>query len=501
MPTSINSGIIGHLPALHALLPLLAAPVAALLPNVGARLMQLLVMFALVVLSLYGLSHFWSGGDRIVYFFGGWPAPMGIELRLNAAIAALLCVMSLTGVASTLNEFSESTNECATPQYHCLFLLCYAGLAGMALTYDMFNMYVFLEIGSLATYALIGLGRDRRALTSGFEYLILGSVGAGFILLGIGVVYFTTGTLNMEHAASLLPRGAGTVLTGTALAFFAIGFAMKLAVAPMHIWLVNAYENAPGNASAFLSSAATKAALFGLIKIIYVVFGGELTMRTYRLSEFLFVAGAFNVVLGAYMAAMQHRLKRILAYSSVSHIGYMLLALSFSDAQGAAVVMTFVIHHGVVKSSLFLVADYFERRFGGRLSDIKNAAASAPAAVATFALLALSLAGLPGTSGFSAKWAALSHAAERGEWGVVVTIVVGSLLAFVYLGRILEACWCERSRLPGRAYAGAAVSSVPLWIGGAGLALSVFLGCRYDVFLRIGTMAAESWQLVLYQNS
>ena len=491
---SINSGLVGHLPALPLLLPLIAAPVAALLNISGARILFAVIMATLSAVAIYSLVHFWRGGPEIVYFFGDWPAPLGIELRLNAAIAVILALMALTGLASALNEFGERGEENSSPQYYCLFLLCYAGLSGMALTYDIFNLYVFLEITSLATYALIGLGRDRRALTAAFEYLILGSIGAGFILLGIGLVYMLTGTLNMHDAAALLPRSEKPMLTGTALAFFVVGLAMKLAVAPMHLWLVNSYTNAPGNVATFLSATATKVALLVLFKIVYVVFGGGLAMEAFHLSGFLFWTGALGILFGAYMAAMQHHVKRVLAYSSVSHIGYIFLAASYSEATGLIIATIFIIHHGILKASLFLTADYLERRFGPRLSDLKSAVDASPFAASVLSLCALGLAGLPGMTGFSAKWALLSYVVSQGDWPAVIVIAAGSLLAFVYMGRILEACWFDKSRMPKR-YSSYEdfTPKAALWLALAGFALSVFLGCRYDVLRRLAQMTADSF--------
>jgi Formate hydrogenlyase subunit 3/Multisubunit Na+/H+ antiporter, MnhD subunit len=259
------------------LIPLIAAPVVALLPG---RIAPWLAASASAWLAFVIAIATWihvSQTGVLRYAFGNWPPPIGIEYRVDAAnafVALLITVMAaivlLWGRVTVDREVPERQGA-----FYALFLLALAGLMGITLTGDIFNVFVFLEISSLATYALIAHGGDRRALLAAFRYLIMGTVGATFLLIGIGFLYILTGTLNMVDLAERLPAIGESRALQVGLAFIVVGLALKLALFPLHLWLPNAYTYAPSVVSAFIAATATKVALYVMLRFIFTVFAPE----------------------------------------------------------------------------------------------------------------------------------------------------------------------------------------------------------------------------------
>jgi multicomponent Na+:H+ antiporter subunit D len=250
-----------HLPALQVVIPLLTAPVCLLFNN--ARLAWILSLIAngmaLLIAALL-LQQVLATGV-LSYEMGGWAAPWGIEYRIDIVNAFVLLIVAAIGAVVLLFAPRSVTNEIPeekTALFYTAYLLCLAGLLGIAATGDAFNLFVFLEISSLSSYILISLGRDRRALTAAFQYLIMGTIGATFILIGVGLLYMMTGTLNMADLAQRLTLVADTRTVAAALAFLTVGISLKLALFPLHLWLPNAYAYAPSVVTAFIAATPRK---------------------------------------------------------------------------------------------------------------------------------------------------------------------------------------------------------------------------------------------------
>jgi multicomponent Na+:H+ antiporter subunit D len=248
-----------HLPALQVVIPLLAAPLCVLLRHPRAAwavfaataLTTLLIAAQLVALTL--------DGTVLRYALGGWPAPFGIEYVVDAANALLLLLVSLLAVAVAIYAPRAVDAEVERPRiylYYCCLCLYLAGLLGIGITGDAFNVFVFLEISSLSGYALIAMGRRRRALLAAFRYLIMGTVGGTFVLIGIGLLYGLTGSLNMTDLAERVPPLYGNRALTAALGFIAVGLAIKAAVFPLHAWQPDAYSEMPSCAIPSASSAS-----------------------------------------------------------------------------------------------------------------------------------------------------------------------------------------------------------------------------------------------------
>lgn len=274
----ISAGVAAHLPALQVIVPLLAAPTCVLLDD-GRRAWALATMVSVLALvfSIGLLSQVLDGGV-VTYAIGGWAAPWGIEYRIdevNALVALLVSASSTVVLVYARQSVEREVGEDRGALFYTAWLLCLTGLLGIAVTGDAFNVFVFLEISSLSTYALVAFGRERTALIAAFRYLIMGTVGATFILIGVGLLYALTGTLNMSDLADRLPAAQETRTVRAAFGFLTVGIALKMAMFPLHGWLPGAYASAPTAVAAFLASTATKVAVYLWLRFVFTVFGVE----------------------------------------------------------------------------------------------------------------------------------------------------------------------------------------------------------------------------------
>jgi multicomponent Na+:H+ antiporter subunit D len=438
-------GIVDHLPVLVVILPLLAAPLCLLLHR-GELPRRMALIAAWLTLSM-SIALLWrvSSGEAVSYELGGWAPPWGIEYRVDllsgyvllivAAIAAL--VLSFAHHSVDL-EVAESNRA----RFYGIFLLAFAGLAGIIVTGDAFNLFVFLEISSLASYALISMGRDRRALNAAFQYLIMGTIGATFILIGIGFLYMMTGTLNMQDLADRLPAVSDTRTVRAGLAFLTVGIGLKLALFPLHLWLPNAYAYAPSIVSAFLAATATKVAVYALLRFLLDIFGADFALGEMPVDVLLILLGLAGVLTASLVAIFQDNVKRLLAYSSVAQIGYVALGIGLASQTGITAAVLHLFNHALMKGTLFLAVGAVVYRIGAqRLEDFTGLSRRMPWTMGAIAVGGLSLIGVPPTAGFVSKWYLVLATLEQGLWPVALLVLLGSVMALVYVWRILEAAY------------------------------------------------------------
>ncbi|MCG8440577.1 MAG: monovalent cation/H+ antiporter subunit D family protein, partial [Caulobacterales bacterium] len=336
---------------------------------------------------------------------------------------------------------------------------------------DAFNLFVFLEISSLSTYVLVAMGGhlDRRALTAAYNYLVLGTIGATFFVIGVGFLYMATGTLNMMDMAERLRPLSDTSVARAGFAFIVIGLGLKAAMFPLHSWLPNAYAFSPSFVTAFLASTATKVAFYALVRFLYTVFGPAFTFQGSTLVWLLGPLAVLGMLAASFQAVFQNDARRLLALSSVAQVGYMLLGLSLGTAAGLAAGLLHLFNHAVMKGTLFMALGAMGARMGVvRVRELAGMGRVMPFTTAAFAVGGLTLIGVPLTAGFVSKWYLLSAALERGWWWAAVAIAFSSILAFIYVGRMLEAAYMrsppERAGAPAPRARAPMSMLVPMWI-------------------------------------
>ncbi|MEX0738430.1 MAG: monovalent cation/H+ antiporter subunit D family protein [Pseudohongiella sp.] len=456
-----------HLPVLVVLAPLLAAPIVAL--TRGATwpwLLSTLVSWFALLCAVLLLVQVQAQGV-IIYTMGGWEAPWGIEYRIDFANALLLVL--ITGLASIVMPYARLSVEQEvgaerSPMFYAALLLLSLGLCGMTATGDAFNVFVFLEISSLATYTLIAMGRDRRALTASFSYLVMGTIGGTFYLIGIGLLYVMTGTLNMADLAERLPAISDSSTVRTGFAFLVTGICLKLALFPLHLWLPNAYTYAPSAVTALVAATSTKVAIYILIRFVFTIFGPEFSFGVEPLAEVLIPLAVIGLLSASTVSIGQPNIKRMLAYSSVAQIGYIVLGIAMGTAMGLTAALLHMFNHGLMKGALFMALGAVMYRLGGtHLSDMQGLAKTMPLTFWAFVIGGLSLIGVPLTVGFVSKWHLILAAVELGWWPIVIAILVGSMLAVVYVGRVVEAGFFGEAKDPTRREAPASLL-IPVWI-------------------------------------
>jgi len=436
-----------QLPALQVVVPMLTAPVLVLLRDARLCWWAALAASAMSLATAIVITGAVLDGETLRYAMGGWAAPYGIELRIDALSAILLLVV--TG-ASTLALLAgrwslfDQIEERRMNLFLAAWLLALAGLVGILVSGDAFNIFVFMEISSLATYIIISGGPNRRALPAVFKYLVMGTTGATFYLIGVGLIFMMTGTLNIADIEQRLAEVGEVGLVFSAAGFITIGLALKAAIFPLHAWMPNAYTHAPHAVTAFIAACSTKVALYVLLRMDFYVFQQNLLDNQQQFTYVFLPLAVLGLFFGSVAAIFEPNLKRLLAFSSLAQLGYILLGASLISLAGFNAAVLHLFNHALAKVALFLAVAGLGLRFANlRLEDMRGAGRAMPWTLTAFAIAGLSLIGVPGTAGFVSKWALILAALEQGGLGValVVMIVVSSLLAVVYVGRVVEYLW------------------------------------------------------------
>ena len=437
--------ISAHYPALQVVTPLIAAPLCVLLRRgTLAWLIALVVSWATLFIAAQLLAQVMATGP-ISYELGGWAAPWGIEYRIDAVNGFVLLIVS--GISAIVTPFARKSVAKEIPEdrhylFYSAYLLCLTGLLGITITGDAFNVFVFLEISSLSSYVLISLGSDRKALTAAYQYLVMGTIGATFFLIGVGLVYAMTGTLNMADIATRLEAVESTRTVLAAFAFITIGLGLKLALFPLHLWLPNAYAYAPSAVTAFLAATATKVAIYTMLRFVFTLFGSDFALDVTFLAEFLMALALVGVFAASITAIFQNNVKRMLAYSSVAQVGYMMLGVSFFSVTGLTGGIVHLFNHALMKGALFLALGAVFYRIGSvHIERMHGLGRQMPLTMFAFVLGGISLIGLPLTVGFISKWYLILAALERGWWPIAGLVVLSSLLAIAYVWRVVEVAY------------------------------------------------------------
>ena len=434
-----------------------AAVVLAVEAGLAARVAYALVVDGGRVVHVLGGETF---GRKRVELSSGESTEgfaVGIELvgdPLSGFIVALVATVSL-GVLGFARQSGPRGNA-----FYSGYLLLTGGLMGVALTGDLFNLFVFLEISGLTTYALVASGQSATSAVAALKYLVLGTTGASMYLVGVGYIFVRTGALNMVDVSRTLndPTLVGVEgglysdpLIVAAFCFVAVGLATKAAVFPLHTWQPDAYAEAPDTVTVYISALASTAAAYALARVTWFVFTPaffDAGPANRRVLEFLLALAAVSVVVGSALAAIQPRIKRMFAYSSVAQFGLVVIGIGVAAHPAAGEQATrfavygvgiHLVGHALIKSGLFATAASLAAATGARrVSEYAGLARRRPFLAGGMATLGFALVGVPPTVGFVGKWYVALGAVEAGHWPLVTVVFLSTVLSLLYVARLLE---------------------------------------------------------------
>ncbi len=401
--------------------------VTLLLSKASARIADITAFLTAAVTTV--IAFMLIGSPVNTYWMGNWFPPFGITLVYDGLSGLMLLIINLIALLSIIYSFSYMEKYTAKPKFYALFLLMLAGMNGVALTGDLFNLFVFLEIASIASYALVGFGVEHQELEASFKYLILGSVASTMVLLGIALVYAMTGSVNMADVASTLAAMPAKTTIAFAAGVFLMGFALKSGLVPFHAWLPDAHPSAPAPISAMLSGVLIKAlGVYAMVRVMFNVLGAAPIYL-----DIMLVLGVLSMVVGGFLAVGQWDLKRMFAYSSISQIGYIVVALSLGTNLGLIAGLFHLFNHSIFKSLLFLASGSIEHATGTKnLRKLGGLAQKLPVTTTTTAIGALSISGVPPFNGFFSKLLIIIACIAAGKWFVGIIAAAVSVVTLVY---------------------------------------------------------------------
>ena len=414
-------------------------------PILGRRWRQSAFFVAVTALAISAVASALSL-ERVLregafnYKLGGWDPPVGIEYVIDEVAAFVSLVVTSVSVLVLISTRRWAEREAGDRPgiFYGLALLLLAGLTGIIITGDLFNLFVFLEIASLSAYALIFIG-GRRAMLAGFRYLIIGSIGGAFYLLGVGFIYFATGTLNMAEVRELLDGAESTRAAQVGAAFIFTGLGLKMALVPLHLWLPDAYEHAPSSVNSLIAPVMTKVAAYAMLRMLLSVFPAGYLSGSVPIADALLILGLIGIVFGSVAAAGQTDIRRMLAYSSISQLAFIAVGIGLGTPLALAAALLHVANHAAMKATLFLAAASVRFRVGmQRTHNLAGLGPRMPITMAAFAVGSVAMVGIPPTAGFFSKWYMVQAGLDEGQWIVVVVVLLSSLLTAVYLFKVLE---------------------------------------------------------------
>lgn len=371
----------------------------------------------------------------LVYSVGAWKPPVGIALVMDGLTVFMLCTVNLIAFAISVYAIDYMRRYTAQWKFYTLFLLMLSGMNGVIVTGDIFNLYVFLEIASLASFALVAFGTERHELEAAFKYAVMSTLGSLFILFAIVLLYSFTSTLNMaDIAAILVPKGKNNVIL-MVMVLFIMGFGLKAALVPFHAWLPDAHPSAPAPISAMLSGVLIKSlGIYALCRIFLNVIGFFPMVA----SIFMFL-GALSMIVGVLLAIGQWDFKRLLAYHSISQIGYIVLGISLGTPLGILGGLFHLFNHSVFKSLLFLDSGAVDYATGTRdLQQMGGLAKKMPVTGATSFIASMSIAGIPPFNGFWSKFLIIFATVQSGHYGYAFLAVLASVLTLASFTKVMK---------------------------------------------------------------
>lgn len=382
---------------------------------------------------------------KFSYRLGGWAPPWGIEYMLDHLSAFVLVIVS--SISLIVAIYSKKSVEDNLPEktvpFYTLFLLLVTGLMGIVITGDVFNLFVFLEISALSCYALIAIGEEGAPMAT-FNYIIIGTIGACFYLLGIGYLYIATGSLNMADLANILPDLYHSKVILVAFAFFTVGLAIKAGLFPLHTWLPDAYCTAPSAVSALIAPLMTKVAAYVMIRLLFTVFQPNFSVNMVPVMPILGWLSVMAIFWGGIKALAQTDLKRMLVYVVVAEVGYIVIGVSVANRMGLTGAILHIMNDAVMMACLFLVVGAILYKTGTRdIHQLRHLNKKMPFTMAAFTITALSMVGIPPACGFFSKWYLILGTIEAGQWVWAAALLCSSLINAVLFFRVIECAYLK----------------------------------------------------------
>ena len=444
--------IIKNLPILVVLTPLMMSLIVVLISN--NFLSWLLTLFTTLITLIFSLLLYQEVylQTAISYALGNWVPPLGIEYLIDKVSIIPIIIIALISFLATFfasKIMPAEINNSSISKVYSLWLLAIAGLIGLVTTGDAFNLFVFLEISSLASVALVAMGgqKDKQALVAAYNYLILGAIGATFYVIGVGLLYGITGTLNLADLSNRIAEISDNKALIAGFGFMVIGIMLKAAVFPLHIWLPRAYAYAPSAVSVLLAATATKASLYILARILFSVFDISDNLVTYTLQYIILPLSILAMFAGTIMAIYEKDIKRLLAHSSIAQIGYITLAFAIGTKASVAAGFIHLFNHALIKGALFMAITsmgfYINKRI--TINNLSGLGRAMPITFVCFVICSLSLAGIPLTAGFISKLYIIKASISADGIWIAFLILASSALSVVYLWKMIEALWFHES--------------------------------------------------------
>ena len=440
--------IIKNLPILVVICPLMMSLIVVLIPyNFLSWIITLSTTFITFIFSLLLYQEVYLH-TSISYALGNWVPPLGIEYVIDKVSIVPIIIISLISFITTIFSSKIMPNEInssSISKVYSLWLLAIAGLIGLVTTGDAFNLFVFLEISSLASVALVAMGgqKDKQGLVAAYNYLVLGAVGATLYVIGVGLLYGITGTLNLADLSKRIAEINDNKALIAGFGFMIIGIMVKAAVFPLHIWLPRAYAYAPSAVSVLLAATATKASLYILARILFSVFDISDTLIINTLQYVILPLSILAMFAGTIMAIFEKDIKRLLAHSSIAQIGYITLAFAIGTKASVAAGFIHLFNHALIKGALFMaitsMSFYINKRI--TINNLSGLGREMPITFVCFVICSLSLAGIPLTAGFISKLYIIKASISADGIWIAMLILASSALSVVYLWKMIEALW------------------------------------------------------------
>lgn len=434
-------------------LPLISAFLIPILGKIYKPLVWIVstvVSFVLFILALYGIAVT-QQLPMIVYKMGNWPPPLGIVMAFDSFSAFMVLIISIIVFTGSLFSLRYMSNYTGQWKFYTLFMLMTAGMMGICITGDLFNMFVFLEIAAISSYALVAFGVGAEELEASFKYIVMGEIGGLTFLLAIALIYAKTSTLNLADISTSLQVIRHTTFFSMTLGMMLFAFSIKAALVPFHSWLPDAYPAAPAPISSLLAGICTK--VFGIYttaRIVFNVFG--LTRANDPLFfNILIGLGLLSIAFAGLTALNQKDYKRLLAYSSISQVGFIMLGFGIGNYYGVVGAILYILAHGLAKALLFLTSGSVVHATGTRdLQKLAGLGERMPTTAWSFRIGALSVIGLPPLVGFFAKLLIIMGAIKAGFIWLAILAIVLSVLSLAYLLKIESSVFMKKGKIDAK---------------------------------------------------